>query len=262
MLRRIRLDPGRSRRRPAAAGGAEGLADKEAFPVHAAIEALSDTRREILLRIKKDGGSTIAEIAKHLSISDEGARQHLILLERQGWVSRRAQHSGDGKSGRPASIYEISLRGEEFFPKRYDELCGAMIRAVRKLHGTQAVQELMARIAESTAEDWEPKLRGKTLDQRLETLKDYYLPDDPFISIERNGHVALVERNCPFTNVAIQQPQMCSITVNVLTRLLGLRVSRERTFQHGDGCCEFRVHKDQPVDPSSVRFSMEEPAGD
>jgi predicted ArsR family transcriptional regulator len=230
--------------------------------VHAAIEALSDTRREILLRIKKDGGSTIAEIARHLSISDEGARQHLILLERQGWVSRRAQHSGDGKSGRPASIYEISPRGEEFFPKRYDELCAALIDAVRELHGPRAVEEAMARIVESSVDDWEPKLRGKTLDERLETLKDYYLADDPFITIERNGHVALVERNCPFTNVAIQQPQMCSITVNVLMRLLGLRVSRERTFQHGDGCCEFRVHEDQPVETSAVRFSLEEPTRD
>ncbi|MDH4037055.1 MAG: helix-turn-helix domain-containing protein [Candidatus Krumholzibacteria bacterium] len=230
--------------------------------MHAAIEALSDTRREILLRIKRDGGSTIAEIAKQLSISDEGARQHLILLERQGWVSRRAQHSGDGKSGRPASIYEISLRGEEFFPKRYDELCVAVIGAFKALYGRQAVEAAIAHLTESTVNEWEPKLRGKTLEERMETLKGYYLPEDPFISIERNGHLALVERNCPFTNVALQQPQLCSITVNTLTRLLGMRVSRERTFQRGDGCCEFRVHRDDPVDPSAVPFSIEDPRDD
>ena len=170
--------------------------------MHAAIEALSDTRREILLRIKRDGGSTISEIAKHLSISDEGARQHLILLERQGWVSRRPQHSGDGKSGRPASVYEISPRGEEFFPKRYDELAIALLDVVRELHGAEAVQAALGRVADAWVRAWEPKLRGKTLDERLELLKNYYLEDDPFISIERNGHVALVERNCPFTNVA------------------------------------------------------------
>lgn len=225
--------------------------------MHAAIEALSDTRREILLRIKRDGGSTISEIAKHLSISDEGARQHLILLERQGWVSRRPQHSGDGKSGRPASVYEISPRGEEFFPKRYDELAIALLDVVRELHGAEAVQAALGRVADAWVQAWEPKLRGKTLDERLELLKNYYLQDDPFISVERNGHVALVERNCPFTNVANERPHLCSITVNTLTRLLGLRVSRERTFQNGDGCCEFRVQRDKPVDATNLGFTLE-----
>jgi predicted ArsR family transcriptional regulator len=230
--------------------------------LHAAIEALSSTRREILLRIKRDGGSTIAEVAKHLAISDEGARQHLILLERQGWVSRRAQHSGDGKSGRPASIYEISAQGEEFFPKRYDELAIALIDIVTELHGADAVKAALARVSEEWFRAWEPKLRDKSLDERLTLLQDYYLKDDPFISIERNGHVALVERNCPFTNVAMERPQLCSITVNTLTRLLGLRVSRERKFQNGDGCCEFRVQTDKPVDPANVPFTIEPTSAD
>lgn len=230
--------------------------------MHAAIEALSSTRREILLRIKRDGGSTISEVAKHLAISDEGARQHLILLERQGWVSRRAQHSGDGKSGRPASIYEISAEGEEFFPKRYDELAIALIDIVSELHGTDAVKAALARVSDEWFRAWEPKLRDKSLDERLTLLQDYYLKDDPFISIERNGHVALVERNCPFTNVAMERPHLCSITVNALTRLLGLRVSRERKFQNGDGCCEFRVQTDKPVDPSNVPFTIEPSSDD
>lgn len=230
--------------------------------MHAAIEALSSTRREILLRIKRDGGSTISEVAKHLAISDEGARQHLILLERQGWVSRRAQHSGDGKSGRPASIYEISAEGEEFFPKRYDELAIALIDIVNELHGTDAVKAALARVSDEWFRAWEPKLRDKSLDERLTLLQDYYLKDDPFISIERNGHVALVERNCPFTNVAMERPHLCSITVNALTRLLGLRVSRERKFQNGDGCCEFRVQTDKPVDPSNVPFTIEPSSDD
>lgn len=230
--------------------------------MHAAIEALSDTRRAILLIIKRNGGSTISEIAKHLAISDEGARQHLILLERQGWVSRRPQHAGDGKSGRPASIYEISPHGEEFFPKRYDELSIALVDTIQEMYGPQAVQAAMARIVDAWVRAWEPRLRGKSLDERLEALKSYYVTDDPFITIERNGHVALVERNCPFTNVANERPQLCSITVNTLTRLLGLKVSRERTFQSGDGCCEFRVHFDQPVDPADAPFALEKRKGE
>jgi predicted ArsR family transcriptional regulator len=88
-------------------------------------------------------------------------------------------------------------------------------------------------------------------------LKDYYLPDDPFLSIERNGRVSLVEHNCPFLNVAMARPTVCSVTVNALSRLLGFRVVRARKFQDGDGCCEFRVLTDQPVDASHHRFALE-----
>jgi predicted ArsR family transcriptional regulator len=61
-----------------------------------------------------------------------------------------------------------------------------------------------------------PRLEGKSLDQRLALLKDYYLPGDPFITIERNGKISLVEHNCPYFNVAMARPAMCSITVNAL----------------------------------------------
>jgi predicted ArsR family transcriptional regulator len=236
--------------------------DEQGGVLHAAaIEALSETRREILFRIKKTGGATISEIARHLSISDEGARQHLILLERQGWVSRRTQQSPDGRSGRPASVYEISAGGEDFFPKKYDELAIALIDIVNDLHGPEAVKAALERVTDSWVAAWEPKLRGKTMDQRLDQLTDYYMCDDPFITVERNGHVALVERNCPYNNVAMERPPLCSITVNALTRLLGHRVSRERTFQNGDGCCEFRVHVNEPVDPKNIRFRLEENPG-
>jgi predicted ArsR family transcriptional regulator len=60
----------------------------------------------------------------------------------------------------------------------------------------------------------------------------------------------------------MDNPHLCSMTVNTLTRLLGLRVSREQTFQNGNGCCEFRVLKDKPVDPSTVRFTFEETPDD
>jgi len=58
-------------------------------------------------------------------------------------------------------------------------------------------------------------------------------------------------------NVATQRPALCSITVNALSRLLGYRVARQRKFQNGDGCCEFRVLLDQPIDPKQHTFERE-----
>lgn len=225
--------------------------------MNAVIEALSDTRREILLRIKRCGGATISEIAGYLEISDEGARQHLIFLERQGWISRRPRRSAQGRSGRPASVYEISSDGDNLFPKRYDELSIALLDTVNELHGPQAVEAALSRVADQWVSVWEPRLRGLSLGERLDLLRDYYGEDDPFLSVERNGHISLVERNCPYRNVAMARPPLCSITINTLSRLLGYRVVRTQKFQAGDGCCEFRVLTDQPVDATAFPFRLE-----
>ena len=71
-----------------------------------------------------------------------------------------------------------------------------------------------------------------------------------------DGILTLVERNCPFQNVAMERPKLCSTTVSTLSRLLGVRVERVKTFQGGDGMCAFRVHSDEDID-SDFRFAFE-----
>ncbi len=212
----------------------------------------------MLIYMKERGGATIAELAVHIGISDEGARQHLLRMERKGWIQRRETRPTSGRAGRPAAVYEVSPSGEAFFPKRYDELSVALADVLVKTHGHAALADALERITDSWVDAWEGRLRGKSLDERLALLKDYYLPNDPFLTVENNDHVALVEHNCPYLTVAQKRPALCSITVNTLTRLLGYRVRRARTFQNGDGCCEFRVLLDQPVDTAHHDFVLEE----
>ena len=211
----------------------------------------------MLLHMKERGGTTIAELATHIGISDEGARQHLLRMERKGWIRRREARPTGGRAGRPAAVYEVSPSGEAFFPKRYDELSIALTDTLVRSLGPAALNDALGHITDSWVGKWESRVAGKSLDERLAILKDYYLPGDPFLSIVRNGHVALVEHNCPFLNAAQQRPALCSITVNALTRLLGFRVYRHRKFQNGDGCCEFRVLTDQPVDAKHHAFALE-----
>lgn len=221
------------------------------------IEALSDTCRGMLLHMRESGGATIAELAERIGISDEGARQHLLRMERKGWIQRRETRPSGGRAGRPAAVYEVSPSGEAFFPKRYDELSIALADILLASHGPAALKGALETVTDAWVGNWAPRLKGKSLDERLTLLKSYYLPDDPFLTIERNGHVSLVEHNCPFLNVAMKRPALCSITVNALTQLLGHRVYRQRTFQNGDGCCEFRVLTDEPVDPKQHVFALE-----
>ena len=221
--------------------------------------SLPDSRRQIMQFLKRQGDATAGEVAEHLQISREGARQQLQLLENEGWVSRHERAAAG--AGRPAVAFRITAAGDHVFPKNYDQLSLTLVDAVAEQLGPEALQKLLAAITEQQVRHWEPRLAGLSLPERIKALKDIYIEDDPHTSMRKDqrGYV-LVERNCPFLNVAMRRPQLCAITVNTLTRLLGVRVVREERFQAGDRRCVFRVLEDQPVDSATHAFEMEQAA--
>ena len=214
---------------------------------------LPDSRRQIMEFLKHQGEATAGEVAEFLQISREGARQQLQLLENEVWVSRQERPASG--AGRPAVAFRVTDAGDHVFPKHYDQLSMTLVDAVAEQLGPQALQTLLSAISEQQVKHWEPKLAGLSLPERIKALKDIYVEDDPHTSMRKDqrGYV-LVERNCPFLNVALRRPQLCAITVNTLTRLLGVRVVREERFQAGDRRCVFRVLEDQPVDTANYVF--------
>ncbi|HVA66990.1 MAG TPA: DNA-binding protein [Elusimicrobiota bacterium] len=218
------------------------------------LDDFADLKRELLLALKRGGPSTIAALAGPLRVTREGARLHLAGLERDGWVRRRGGPRGSGP-GRPVARYELTAAGEELFPKAYDALAVEMLDAVADQFGTKALKKVLTALVEARVKRFEPRLRGLSLEKRLERLKELYLADDPFMSVEREGaQLRLVERNCPFFSVASRRPALCSVTVNTMSRLLGRRVAREERFQAGHGRCSFVVKLREKVPP---RFEFE-----
>lgn len=223
-----------------------------------AFKALSDTRRAILVFLKWNGGATTTEVAAHLEISDEGARQHLVLLERRGWVMRRDVRPPTPRSGRPTARYELSDAGESLFPRRYDELSKTLLDFIVERHGREGLRQVLSRIADQRVEAWTSKLQGRSLEERVEALRDLYEEDDAFASVERrDGKFLLIERNCPFRGVAAAHPELCGATLTTLTRLLGVRVRRLEKMSTGDGRCVFEVLPEEPVDVKAMDVALD-----
>lgn len=226
---------------------------------------MSQMRRAILAIVKRRGSAAIGELAAELRVSYEASRQQVGQLHREGWLAKRIQRpAGRSRVGRPEARYTLTEAGDHLFPKHYDELAVALIDGLGQRFGTEGVLAVLTELADARVREWAPRLEGLDLEERLEALKGIYLDEDPFVSVERGDDdgLRLVEHNCPFLNVAQERPALCSLTVSVLTRLLGRRVVREKRFQAGDGCCAFRVLEDRPVDPESFRFELEEPEED
>src|SRR6185437_6577549 len=225
------------------------------------IDQISPTRRALLDVFKQRGPSTIAELAERLEMSGEAIRQQLVQLQREGWVEAVVERAETSAAGRPPARFRLTASGDHLFPKNYDALAVMLLDAVAGELGKPAFEKVLAAIADGRVRDWEPRMRGLTLAERVQALKAVYGTGDPYMEVEKvRGGFRLIERNCPFLNIALQRPALCSVTVSALSRLLGVRVVREERFQHGHGRCVFRVVSNEAADPKQG-FALEpEPA--
>jgi len=201
---------------------------------------LPDSRRAILTELKHRGVATIAQLADVLHLTGEAVRQQLLQLQREGWVSNDVPKGDRHRTGRPASVFRLTPSGDHLFPKAYDELASNLLAF--------AGDDPLRRLTDAKVKAAEPSMHDLPLAAKVDALKGLYSNDDPYMSVEttRDGGYRLIERNCPYLNVAMENPSICTVSIDVLTRLLGVRVEREETFQGGDGRCAFRVYANQP----------------
>ncbi len=175
-----------------------------------------------------------------LHLTGEAVRQQLLQLQREGWVSTDIRKGDHRRTGRPASVFRLTPSGDHLFPKAYDELASSLLAF--------AGDDPLRRLTDAKVKAAEPSTHGLPLEAKVDALKSLYSNEDPYMSVEttRDGY-RLVERNCPYYNVAMENASLCSVSIDVLGRLLGVRVEREETFQNGDGRCAFRVFANQPL---------------
>ncbi len=220
------------------------------------IDQLPDSRRAILETLKQLGSLTIARLATELRLTGEAVRQQLLQLRREGWVE--PSKTERSRIGRPATTYRLTIAGDHLFPKLYDTLLVALVDAAARELGPEVTLRLYSRLADEAVERLEPATRSLPIEKRVEALKNFYANDDPYMSVEQRADgFELVERNCPFYNVAMKRPGICDVTVGALSRLAGARVVRGKTFQNGDGCCSFRVFANEPVDAEKLKLTSE-----
>jgi predicted ArsR family transcriptional regulator len=203
---------------------------------------------ELLQELKRRGPLTIRELAVALEVTYEAVRQQTAELLRAGWIAATGAPAPGRRPGPASQRYALSEAAEHLFPKHYDELSAELVQRVMEHFGGRGVTEILRSMTDARVRRWAPLLARMSLKEKLKALCSLYADKDAYMQVDwqEGAAPALVERNCPFLNVAQAHPAICSVSVNTLERLLGFKVVREQRFQAGHGRCVFRVHLDQP----------------
>ncbi len=200
---------------------------------------------------------SVAELADAWHVSYEAARVQLKQLLALALVEIVPKQVAQNKVGRPATRYRLSPKAYDLLPKTYDELAVDLIDAAAKMQ-LDGLTPLLSAVTDQKVAKWAPEVAGKSIEQRLEVLRNYFMENDPHTEVITDGtSYRLIHFHCPLLTVARKRPAWCSVHTSALSRLLGYRVSREERIQHGDGRCVFLVHANEPIDANHVRFTWE-----
>jgi predicted ArsR family transcriptional regulator len=186
------------------------------------------TRERIARAMKLKDALTVREISASLGVTFEAARKTLAEMQREGMAEHTSVATG---RGRPAKKWALTPLGEKLLPTKTSELLSQMLGEISSSKNQIFSKRLFAEMADSKAQ--------KILDS-ASTANDEARDNDEFVSIEKiDGQTAVVEKNCPFIDVSLDHPSICSLTTNVIGQVSGKKVKRAKSFQAGDGMCVF-----------------------
>lgn len=202
------------------------------------------TRQDILEYVRRHGEATVRDLAQTLHLTATGIRQHLTILEREGLVAVRETR---GRVGRPALVYSLTPAGSALFPSRYDDLSNLLLDEIRAIAGSKGLQSVLMRVAARSAEPYEPRLKGKRLDERVDEATEIINERGCVAECATTGEdeYQIDQYTCPFPNVASSHSAVCALEVEFVRRLTGGDARLVRSLLRGDKCCSYRVRPPQ-----------------
>lgn len=200
---------------------------------------------EVLELLRRQQAASAESMARELGITPNAVRQHLTNLERDGLVrSEPVRH----KRGRPSLQFSLTERADAAFPKRYGQLASMVLTELQDMGGPEVLDEVFRRVALRHADAVAPEMEDLDFDQKLDRLVGW---------IGRAGTLAerqdvedgvqVTIHNCPFRNTALKFPQVCTITPQLIVRLLGVPVSQANSIHRRDPYCSFVVQRPAPA---------------
>src|SRR5258708_10613092 len=204
------------------------------------------TRMEVLELRRRRGRSSAEAIAGDLGVAPNAVRQHLTNLERGGFVVSHPVRSG---RGRPSLLFSLTERADSVFPKRYGQLATMVLQEVQEMGGPESLDEVFSRVPARHATTIEPAPDGLDFDEKLRRAVTCIGRAGTLAEVtETSEGMKVTIHNCPFRNTALKFPQVCTITPQLMSRLLGTGISQADSIHRHDPYCSFVVQRPSAAD--------------
>ncbi len=128
---------------------------------------MHSTKSEILSLLKRADGSTVDDIASHLTLAPMTVRQHLMALERDGLVRTQEVRR---QTGRPHYLYRLTDNGHRSVSDGHDRMLALLVEhaGVLEPNGATSPHDRRTRLFHASAEALAERHRGDVLGLSLD----------------------------------------------------------------------------------------------
>jgi len=201
----------------------------------------NSTRQVILTLLKRQKELTVSALATELELTEMAVRRHLRELEKDQLISSRVEKQA---MGRPIHRYFLTEKGNESFPRNYNELSLGILQDLEQLSGSEIVDQLFEQRKERLFKKYEVDITG-SFEERIEALAKIQSEGGYMVEYKKteDGSFEFVEYNCPIAQVAKEYPIACSCEQELFKKLLKTN-SVERTSciaKENSTCCVYKL---------------------
>jgi predicted ArsR family transcriptional regulator len=191
--------------------------------------------------LENRAGLSVDKLAKILDISRTGVQQHFVTLERDGYIKKSTLNK---TAGRPVTIYVITDKGSNYFPKQYAWFSELILSDLQQEIGSERLKAFMQKLGIKLADTLRGKFTGKNLTERADELAIVMtnLGFQVKLSAELGTENINIEaRNCIYHDLAQKHVEICEFDLALMSSLLDKEVEQLSCMAKGDCNCSFSV---------------------
>lgn len=195
-------------------------------------------RLEVVNLLKRSSGLTVRELASKLDMSYMGVKQICIDLHKDGYLETTRRHHG---VGRPELVYHLTNKTQDLFPKADNALALSLLEEARRLFGAGAAEKLLFRHFQARFDDYSARLRGESVEERAKWLVRFRDNEGHMAELEAGPPLRIIERHHPMQSLLEAYPTAVDMEREMMQRLLGVTIRREKPEKAGAYFCAFVV---------------------
>jgi predicted ArsR family transcriptional regulator len=187
--------------------------------------------------------ASIDEAAVHTGLSKTTLREHLLKLERDGYLIRDYLRTGPG---RPSLQYQLTNKGNSLYPSSESALLKDLLNYLKDSGDGNTIENFfnlfwekrieMARQRMDDASEDDLKKRVQELAKMLE--EEGFMPE--FELDEKEENLTIKECNCPFSDVVKETRLPCKLEAMFFKKIFG-KAERKTHIAEGDYACTYDI---------------------
>jgi DeoR family suf operon transcriptional repressor len=174
-------------------------------------DASSDDTKNVILNLLLEGPKTAGQLAATLKLQKSAVRSHLEILRAERSIRSYFRIEGPG---RPRKIYELTERGRELFPRRYDLILSHILQSIETTEGHEYIRKVIKSVADNIAQEIQDKIKNSSADlEDSVRILNTFSNEMGFMSSfykEGDDTYSIMSRNCIVHKVAFSnQDAIC-----------------------------------------------------